>query len=165
MKKMLLTIAVLAFALVAGCTTANDRIKMAETHYKHVEAVTNQKATQKTNPLVQIVAKEGQTIEMKGVASFSVWAPQAPDTTAQNLKMPTLPTIGEELGNIPGFLLQGLQVGLGYKQSIASIASTERREKNVLDAVSKDPLVVTQPAPILIETPAPEVILVPTTTQ
>ena len=161
MKSRVLIGAVMSLALVAGCTTANDRIKMAETHYKHVESVTSQKATQKINPLVQIVAKEGQTIKMEGVASFSVWAPVAADNTAQNLKMPTLPTLGEELGGIPALLLQGAQTYFGYKQGLAGIASAERREQNVLNAASKDPLVVTQPAPIIIETPAPEVILVP----
>lgn len=69
MKVLFLTI---AFSILSGCAITPAEMKHSERMYdKQIAAIKDNKPV----PIFQLTAKEGQTIELKGVSQISVYNP------------------------------------------------------------------------------------------
>lgn len=80
MKRLFLILSIFAAFLLTGCGTSSEMLKHSETMYDKQIAAT-QKAV--PTPILQIVARPGQTMEFKGVASISVYNPASESNMAK----------------------------------------------------------------------------------
>lgn len=129
MKRLFLVLAIFAASILTGCGTSSEMLKHSEVMYdKQIAA--NQKVT--PTPIFQLVAKTGETIEMKGVSSISVYNPTA-DTGANKVpeyKLPKEPVseffstvVTEGRGLVRDFF--GFKLGLAGKSQSTSAADKD----------------------------------------
>lgn len=69
---MKIIIAISILLLTAGCATQADRQALAEMHYKAQDDFVKT-ASALRKPIFEMRGKEGETIELKGVQSLTVW--------------------------------------------------------------------------------------------
>jgi hypothetical protein len=128
MKRLFIASAILASIFLTGCGTSSEMLKHSEIMYdKQIAA--NQKVT--PTPIFQLVARTGETIEMKGVSSISIYNPTA-DTGAGKVpeyKLPKEPVseffstvVTEGRGLVRDFF--GFKLGLAGKSQSTSAADT-----------------------------------------
>lgn len=129
MKRLFLVFAIFAAFILTGCGTSSEMLKHSEIMYdKQIAA--NQKVT--PTPIFQLVAKTGETIEMKGVSSISVYNPTA-DTNASKVpdyKLPEDPLAkfaNKVLDKTSDFALNflGFKLGLASKSQSTSAADKD----------------------------------------
>lgn len=136
MKRLFLVFAIFAAFILTGCGTSSEMLKHSEAMYdKQIAA--NQKVT--PTPIFQLVAKTGETIEMKGVSSISVYNPTA-DTGANKVpeyKMPEDPLskfANKVLDKTSDFALNFL----GFKLGLAKLSqSTTAADKDLLKDINQ----------------------------
>jgi uncharacterized lipoprotein YajG len=92
MKVLFLTI---AFSILSGCAITPAEMKHSERMYdKQIAAIKENKPV----PIFQLTAKEGQTIELKGVSQISVYNPS--DVSGKIPEYKAQPNVSIEMAKI-----------------------------------------------------------------
>lgn len=130
MKRFLMIFASLVISLFAtGCGTSSEMLRHSETMYDKQIAAT-QKAT--PTPILQIVARPGETMKFEGVASMTVWNPSSDANTNKvpEYKLPEDPLskfANKALDKASDFALNylGFKLGLAAKSQSTTAADKD----------------------------------------
>lgn len=152
---MKMIIAGLAVTVLAGCATPSADI--ARMHYDAQSRAADR-------PLVQMVALPGESIELKGVAQFSVYAPTGGNggvTQYREAHHPAWGLLGDAL-RIGAPIYLGGQAAIGLADVVGRRVGDVALSPTVVNQPSpivveqppyNDPVVVTQPEPVIVQQP------------